>query len=96
MMCPAFLRRRYVLLLLLAFGSHVPAAYASGPYIVDDADIAPPRILQNENWITHTDKGETLEVINGIYTIMPDTELTLQGTHDMARDQHNISVSPQD
>ncbi len=71
------------------------SASAAGPYVVDDADIADLNTLQNEDWISQTNKGETLEVINGAYQILKNTELTLQATHNVQHGNHSDILSPQ-
>jgi hypothetical protein len=57
-------------------------AWAAGPYIVDDADIVDPNMVQIESWYSHSNKDENISTINAAYQLLPHTEVTLQEGHD--------------
>ena len=80
--------------LALGLGLWSGAAFAAGPYIVDDASILEPDRFQNESWLSRTNKGETLAVVNLSHRIM-GSEVMIQETHDDRSGNGSDSISPQ-
>ena len=80
----------------IAFLSLCPlGAQAAVSYVVDDADITDPKMLQNENWLMRTDQHETVAVTNVAYQIFHNTEITLQASHDVTVGDRTNYLSPQ-
>lgn len=69
-------------------------AMAASAYLVDEANVLAPNTFQNENWLSHTSKNETVAVVNAAYRI-GDAEVTLQETHDVLDDNQSDTITPQ-
>ena len=69
-------------------------AKASSAYVVDEADITDPDVIQNENWFAGSDQGTRLFVTNVAWQPIERTEITFAETHYFAEQTLDL-ITPQ-
>jgi hypothetical protein len=71
------------------------AAFAAGPYVVDDADIVEPNKIQIESWYNHSSTNENTGTIDAAYQLLPHAEFTLLNAYDVQSGGNSDLISPQ-
>jgi hypothetical protein len=71
------------------------SVFAAGAYVVDDAGIVDPGLVQIESWYSHSSRHENLGVTDVAYQALPHAELTLLNNYDAQTGVRDDAVSAQ-
>ena len=71
------------------------ASAEGGAYQVDDAGIVDSGVVQVESWYISASHDHQAMVVNPAYQLLPDTEFSLQTTHDYSAGDRTDSAAPE-